>query len=63
MLQFLIPGYVQEGKYQLVVGIGCTGGQHRSVYCAEHLAQHLHEKYGIEIHLIHRERGIDKCVR
>ena len=31
MLEFLIPGYIKEGKYQLVVAIGCTGGQHRSV--------------------------------
>ncbi|MBO4458810.1 MAG: RNase adapter RapZ [Butyrivibrio sp.] len=37
MLEFLIPGYVQEGKYQLVVAIGCTGGQHRSVTIANEL--------------------------
>jgi len=34
MLRFLIPGYVNEGKYQLVIAIGCTGGQHRSVTLA-----------------------------
>jgi UPF0042 nucleotide-binding protein len=52
MLQFLIPGYVQEGKYQLVVGIGCTGGQHRSVTIANELYARLKEaggNYGIKI--------------
>ena len=52
MLQFLIPGYVQEGKYQLVVGIGCTGGQHRSVTIANELYTRLKEaggNYGIKI--------------
>ena len=34
MIEFLIPNYVQEGKTQLVIGIGCTGGKHRSVTLA-----------------------------
>lgn len=58
-----VERFIERDFSHLQVAFGCTGGQHRSVYCAEHLAQHLHEKYGIEIHLIHRERGIDKCVR
>jgi RNase adaptor protein for sRNA GlmZ degradation len=37
---------------------GCTGGQHRSVYSAQHLAEHIHEKYGIEVHVTHREKNI-----
>ena len=41
---------------------GCTGGQHRSVYCAEHLAQHLKEKYNVKIELIHRERSINRTL-
>lgn len=56
MLQFLIPGYVQEGKYQLVVGIGCTGGQHRSVTIANELYERLKNadgNYGIK--LLHRD--------
>lgn len=56
MLTFLIPGYVQEGKYQLVVGIGCTGGQHRSVTIANELYKRLKESdgnYGIK--LSHRD--------
>jgi NDP-sugar pyrophosphorylase family protein len=37
---------------------GCTGGQHRSVYSAQHLAEHLNQKYGIEVDITHREQGI-----
>ena len=56
MLKFLIPGYVQEGKYQLVVAIGCTGGQHRSVTIANELFDRLRESGGnIGIKLAHRD--------
>ena len=41
MLRFLIPNYVKEGKYQLVVAIGCTGGHHRSVTLANQLYERL----------------------
>ncbi len=51
MLKFLIPGYIQEGKYQLVVAIGCTGGQHRSVTIANELYNRMQSggNYGIKI--------------
>ena len=57
-----VERFLERGFDHLQVAFGCTGGQHRSVYCAEHLAAHLKEKYNIRIHLIHRERGIDKCL-
>lgn len=41
MFEFLIPNYIKEGKTQLVIGIGCTGGQHRSVTIADELCQML----------------------
>lgn len=44
MLEFLIPNYIKEGKSQLVIGIGCTGGQHRSVAISEALKERLIEK-------------------
>lgn len=51
MVRFLIPNYVKEGKYQLVVGVGCTGGKHRSVTLANELYNRLkdHGEYGLTI--------------
>ncbi|HAL02763.1 MAG TPA: RNase adapter RapZ [Lachnospiraceae bacterium] len=51
MVNFLIPNYVKEGKLQLVIGIGCTGGQHRSVTLANELYNRLKDKgkYGISV--------------
>ena len=54
LISFLIPGYVKEGKNQLVIAIGCTGGQHRSVTIANALAARLEGgEYGIN--LFHRD--------
>ena len=54
MISFLIPGYVKEGKNQLVIAIGCTGGQHRSVTIANALAEKLRGgDYGINLY--HRD--------
>ncbi len=59
MVEFLIPNYVQEGKTQLVIGIGCTGGKHRSVTLANELYEALskNDNYGIRIE--HRDIGKD----
>ena len=55
-----VETYSRRGFTNLMVSFGCTGGQHRSVYCAEHLAAHLAQKYpDIRVRLIHREQGID----
>lgn len=58
-----VETYMRRGFTNLMVSFGCTGGQHRSVYCAEHLAHHLAAKYpDIRIRLIHREQGIDELL-
>lgn len=51
MIKFLIPNYIQEGKNQLVIGIGCTGGKHRSVTLANELYNRLNTEdiYGIKV--------------
>ncbi len=55
MLDFLIPNYIKEGKHQLVVGIGCTGGKHRSVTLANELYDKMkdHGRYGMKLY--HRD--------
>lgn len=57
MLEFLIPNYIKEGKSQLVIGIGCTGGRHRSVAISEELYSHLLRN---EHRVVIDHRDIDK---
>ena len=59
LLKFLIPQYVKEGKSYLTIGIGCTGGRHRSVAIAEALKQGLSEIEGIQLRVAHRDIAID----
>ena len=63
LVEFLIPNYVQEGKTQLVIGIGCTGGKQRSVTLANELFETLskNENYGIRIE--HRDIGKDTITK
>ena len=57
LIKFLVPNYVKEGKYSLVIGIGCTGGKHRSVTLAAELYKRMKDqgKYGIKLY--HRDVG------
>ena len=55
--------YIQRGFTSLMFCFGCTGGQHRSVYSAQHLAEHIHRKFGIEVRIVHREQGITQTLR
>ena len=53
-----VARYIQRGFTSLMFCFGCTGGQHRSVYSAQHLAEHIHKKFGIEVQIVHREQNI-----
>ena len=55
MLNFLMPNYVKEGKYNLVVAIGCTGGKHRSVTLAEGLYARMKSRKDFGFKIIHRD--------
>ena len=54
-----VKRYIDRGFSNLMVSFGCTGGQHRSVYSAQKLAEHIHSVFGIEVQLIHREQNIE----
>ena len=55
MISFLIPNYIKEGKNQLIVGIGCTGGKHRSVTLANKLYEQLKDKGSYGLTVSHRD--------
>ena len=63
LVEFLIPNYVQEGKTQLVIGVGCTGGKHRSVTLANELFEALKENENYGIRVEHRDIGKDAITK
>ena len=58
-----VEQYITRGFTNLAINFGCTGGQHRSVYAAQHLAEQLHAQYGVAINLIHREQNIEQLFK
>ncbi|MBP3422070.1 MAG: RNase adapter RapZ [Lachnospiraceae bacterium] len=60
MIQFLIPNYIKEGKYRLVICIGCTGGKHRSVTLANALYERMKDKGDYGLTLMHRDADRNK---
>ncbi|MBQ8123001.1 MAG: RNase adaptor protein RapZ, partial [Ruminococcus sp.] len=59
LIDYLIPLYVHEGKSQLVIAFGCTGGKHRSITFAELMAKHLSES-NFKVQKYHRDITKDK---
>ena len=62
LVDFSVKRYMDRGFQNLMVSFGCTGGQHRSVYSAEKMAQHINDKFGVEVQLIHREQNIERVL-
>ncbi|MCM1520260.1 MAG: phosphotransferase [Lachnoclostridium sp.] len=57
-----VKTYLERGFTSLVVNFGCTGGQHRSVYCAEQMAKHINQYFNVDVRLQHREQCVDKLL-
>jgi len=57
-----VARYIQRGFTNLMFSFGCTGGQHRSVYSAQHLAEHINKKFGVEVRITHREQHITQTL-
>ena len=55
-----VKRYIERKFTNLMFCFGCTGGQHRSVYCAENLAKYLAKRFNVKIILTHREQGVEK---
>lgn len=52
--------YIERNFTNLMVSFGCTGGQHRSVYAAQKMAEHISKKFGIRVSLVHREQNLEQ---
>jgi RNase adapter protein RapZ len=59
LLDFVLPAYVTEGKTHLTIGIGCTGGKHRSLTVADRIAGHLADREDVSLRVVHRDVELD----
>jgi|AGTN01.1.fsa_nt_gi Predicted P-loop-containing kinase len=58
-----VKRYTERNFTNLMISFGCTGGQHRSVYAAQHVAEHISKKFGVKVSLVHREQNLEQEFR
>ena len=57
-----VKRFMERGFTNMMVCFGCTGGQHRSVYSSQKMAQHINEKFNVKVELVHREQNIEQTL-
>lgn len=62
LVDFHVQRWLDRGFSDLQISFGCTGGRHRSVYSAQHMAEHINSKFGVEVYLEHREQKIKQTL-
>lgn len=62
LVDFHVNRFMQRGFTHLQISFGCTGGHHRSVYSAQHVAEHIHQKFGVKVYVIHREQNMTQVL-
>lgn len=63
IVDFHVNRFIERGFTNLQICFGCTGGRHRSVYSAQHTAEHIHQKFGVEVILCHHEQNITQVFK
>ena len=63
IVDFHVNRFIERGFTNLQICFGCTGGRHRSVYSAQHTAEHIHRKFGVKVILCHREQNITQILK
>lgn len=58
-----VKRFVERGFTNMMICFGCTGGQHRSVYSAQKVAEHINKKFNVKVELIHREQNIEQTLK
>ena len=58
----MVETYLKRGFTHIQVCCGCTGGQHRSVYSAEHIARHISEKFGVRVVVTHKMQNVSYVI-
>ena len=63
IVDFHVNRFKERGFANMQISFGCTGGRHRSVYSAQHTAEHIHRKFGVKVILCHREQNITQVLK